>query len=188
VSEGRAEHRLGPYSFELTQEDAKVAASRAGLRAALSGRLSRNHVAPLVAFALLMAFVTILTLTGLIGRRLGDGALILAAIGFMAVRMRAHWRLRGAQKNSLAAMSGLQESGAVVVRLEESGLRIETAAGSRQISFADCRDVEQAGGMIYLWPRKGEPAFVPTRAFADERAAQEFLSFVRAGMKRAAVR
>ena len=79
MSEGRAQQELGPYSFEMTEEDARVAASRAGLRAALSGRLSRNHVAPLVAFALLMAFITILTLTGLIGRRLGDGALILAA-------------------------------------------------------------------------------------------------------------
>jgi hypothetical protein len=188
VSEGRAQQELGPYSFEMTEEDARVAASRAGLRAALSGRLSRNHVAPLVAFALLMAFITILTLTGLIGRRLGDGALILAAIGFMTVRMTAHWRLRGAQKDSLAAMSVLQESAAVVVRLDDWGLRMDTSAGSRQISFADCGDVEQAGEMIYLWPRKGEPAFVPTRAFADARAAQEFLSFVRAGMKRAAVR
>jgi hypothetical protein len=188
VSEGRVGQELGPYSFEMTQEDAKTAASRAGLRAALSGRLSRNHVAPLVAFALLMAFVTILTLTGLIGRRLGDGALILAAIGFMAVRMTAHWRLRGAQKNSLAAMNALRQVGQVVVRLDESGLRIETAAGSRQFAFADCSEAEEAGGMIYLWPRKGEPAFVPTRAFEDEQAAQEFLSFVRAGMKRAAMR
>ena len=188
MSEACDPQELGPYSFEMTEEDAKVAASRAGLRAALAGRLSRNHVAPLVAFALLMAFITILTLTGLIGRRLGDGALILAAIAFMAVRMTAHWRLRGAQKNSLAAMSVLQQAGPVVVRLDGSGLRIETAAASRQFSFVDCGDVELAGRMIYLWPRKGEPAFVPTRAFADEQAAQEFLSFVRAGMKRAATR
>ena len=188
MSDGRAPQELGPYSFEMTEEDAKVAASRAGLRSALSGRLSRNHVAPLVAFALLMAFVTILTLTGLIGRRLGEGALIFAAIAFMAVRMTAHWRLRGAQKSSLAAMSALQKAGAVVVRIDESGLRIETAAASRQFSFVDCGEVEQAGGMIYLWPRKGEPAFVPTHAFADEQAAQEFLSFVRAEVKRAAMR
>src|SRR5580704_13997923 len=135
----------------MTEEDAKVAASRAGLRAALSGRLSRNHVAPLVAFALLMAFVTILTLTGLIGRRLGDGALILAAIGFMAVRMMAHWRLRGAQKKSLAAMSALQKAGPVVVTLDDVGLRLETSAGSRQLLFAECGDVERADEVIYLW-------------------------------------
>jgi hypothetical protein len=188
VSEGRVQSELGPYSFEMTGEDAKVAASRAGLRAALAGRLSRNHVAPLVAFVLFVAFVAILTLTGLIGRRFGEGALILAAIGFMTVRMTAHWRLRGAQKNSLAAMNVLHDAGPVVVRLDDSGLRIETARAARQLSFADCGAVEQAGGMIYLWPRKGEPAFVPTRAFADEQAAQEFLSFVRAGMKRAAMR
>ena len=187
MNEGRGPQELGPFSFEMTQEEAKVAASRAGLRAALSGRLSRNHVAPLVAFALLMTFVTILTLTGLIGRRLGDGALILAAIGFMAVRIAAHWRLRGAQKNSLAAMKTMQECGPVVVRLDESGLRIETGAASRQISFVHGGEVEQADEMIYLWPRNGEPAFVPTRAFADEQAAREFLSFVRAGMKRSAM-
>jgi hypothetical protein len=188
VSEPRTPQELGPYSFEMTPEDAKTAASRAGLRAALSGRLSRNHVAPLVAFALFVAFVAILTLTGLIGRRFGEGALILAAIAFMAARMTAHWRLRGAQKNSLATMNALQKAGPVVVRLDDLGLCLETPAGSRQFSFADCGDVEHAGGMIYLWPRKGEPAFVPTRAFADEQAVQEFLGLVRAGMKRAATR
>jgi hypothetical protein len=188
VSEARAEYQLGPYSFEMTQEDAKVAASRAGLRKALSGRLSRHHVAPLVAFALLMIFVTILTLTGLIGRRLGDGALILAAIGFMAVRMTAHWRLRGAQKSSLAAMNALQKAGPVVVTLDDASLRMATPAGSRQLRFADCGDVERADEMIYLWPRNGEPAFVPTHAFADEQSAQEFLSFIRARVNRAATR
>ena len=179
---------LGPYSFTLTPEEAKTAASRAGLRAALAGRLSRNHVAPLVAFVLFLGFTAILTFTGLISRRLGEGALILAAIVFMATRMAAHWRLRGAQKNSLAAMTALQEAGQVVVTLDQSSLCMETAAGSHQFAFADCEEAEAAGGIIYLWLRKGAPAFIPAHAFASDEAAQAFLAFVRDGIMRAAGR
>jgi hypothetical protein len=175
----------GPYSFALTHEDAKTAAARAGLRATLAGRLSRNHVAPLVAFALFLAFVAILTFTGLLGRRFGEAALLLAAIVFMASRMVAHWRLRGAQKTSLAAAASLHEAGETIVRVDASGLRFENAAGSRRLAFADCDEAENAGGIVYLWPRKGEPAFIPAHAFASEAAAQEFLDWVRHGIRRA---
>ncbi|WP_158816198.1 hypothetical protein [Methylocapsa sp. S129] len=188
MSDAQAPTALGPYSFTLTPEEAKTAASRAGLRSVLAGRLSRNHVAPLVAFALFVAFVVILTLTGLIARRFGEGALILAAIAFMAARMAAHWRLRGAQKSNLAAMTALQEAGQVVVRLDDSGLRMESAGGSRQFAFADCDEAEEAGGIIYLWRRQGAPAFIPAHAFAGDQAAQEFLAFLRDGIRRAARR
>lgn len=173
----------GFVSFAPTLEEAKIAASRAGLRAALAGRLSRNHVAPLVAFALFLAFVAILAFTGLIGRRFGEGALILAAIAFMATRTAAHWRMSRARKNSLAAMTALQQAGAIEVRLESTGLHIETAAGARRLPFSDCVEAEDAGGIFYLWPRAGAPAFVPARAFADEQAAQEFLAALRAGVR-----
>jgi hypothetical protein len=33
--------------------------------------------------------------------------------------------------------------------------------------------------MMYFWPRTGEPAFIPARAFANEQVAQEFLTWVR---------
>jgi hypothetical protein len=178
----------GPYSFALTQEDAKTAAARAGLRATLAGRLSRNHVAPLVAFALFLAFIAILTFTGLLGRRLGEAALLLAAIVFMASRMVAHWRLRGAQKNSLAAAAALHEAGETIVRVDASGLCFDNAAGSRRLAFADCDEAEGAGGIVYLWPRRGEPAFIPAQAFANEAAAQEFLDWVRAKIRRVSAR
>jgi hypothetical protein len=177
---------LGPYAFALSQEEAKTAAGRAALRATLAGRLSRNHVAPLVAFVLFLAFVAILTFTGLLGRRLGEAALLLAAIVFMASRMAAHWRLRGAQKNSLAA--ALYETGETVVRIDASGLRFENTGRSRRLAFADCDEVENAGGIVYLWPRKGEPALIPAHVFASEAAAQEFLNWIRHRIRRASAR
>ena len=33
--------------------------------------------------------------------------------------------------------------------------------------FADCLEAEDAGGLIYLWPRQGAPAIAPTRVFRD---------------------
>jgi hypothetical protein len=185
VSEAEFSAGLGRYSFAPTQEDATTAASRWGLRAALGGRLALHHVAPLVAFALAILFVAILTLTGLIGRGAGEGALILAAIAFMAARLVAHWRLRRARQKSLAAAVAAQADGEVTVHLEDAGLLVETAAGSRRLRFADCVEAELAGGIVYLWPRAGAPAFIPEGAFADEQAAQAFLALLRQGIGRA---
>jgi hypothetical protein len=178
VSENDLLSGLRPCSFALTAQEAKIAASRAGLRAALSGRLSFTHVAPLVGFVLFVTFVAILLFAGLLGRRLGEAALIVGAIAFMASRMAAHWRLRSARKASLAGVIALQKAGQAIIRLDDSGLLVENAAGSRHLAFADCEDAENAGGMIYLWPRNGEPAFIPARAFPSEQAAREFLAIV----------
>jgi len=188
VSESDPPNGLVPCLFELTAQEAKIAASRAGLRAALSGRFSLTHVAPLVGFVLFVAFIAVLATTGLLGRRLAEGALIVGAIAFMASRMAAHWRLRGARESSRAAMIALQKVGQAMVRLDDSGLHIESAAGSRHLAFADCDEAEDAGGIIYLWPRNGEPAFIPARAFPSEQAAREFLGFIRARIARAAKR
>ena len=43
-----------------------------GCAAALKGGLLASHVAPLTAFALIMAFASVLALTGLISRRAGE--------------------------------------------------------------------------------------------------------------------
>lgn len=185
MSESGCPKGLGPCSFTLTAPEAEIAASRAGLRAALSGRLSLTHVAPLVGFVLFITFVAILATTGLLGRRLGEAALIIGALAFMAFRMAAHWRLRGARKSSLAAMAALREVGEATAQLDNSGLHVENAAGSRHLAFADCDEAEEAGGIIYLWPLDGDPAFIPARAFPDEYAAREFLAFARAGVARA---
>lgn len=175
-------------SFAPTQDDAKIAAARAGLRAALAGRLSLHYAAPLVAFALVVAFVAILAFTGLIGRRLAEGALILAAIAFMAARMAAHWGLRRARNQSLAAMTASEDASEIVVRLEAAGLIVDAAAGPRRFDFADCVEAEYAGGFVYLWPRAGAPAFIPMRAFASEEAAQNFAALLRERVRRAAAR
>jgi uncharacterized MAPEG superfamily protein len=188
VREERSPAKLGPYSFTLTPEDARTAASRAGLRAALAGRLSRHHVAPLAAFALFIAFVVIATFAGFVGRRFGEGALLLGAIAFMAARLTAHWRLRRAQKRSMAATRAWREIGEVAVSLDDAGLHMQSAGRARLFAFADCDEAEEVDGIIYLWRREDEPAFIPTQAFASEQAAQEFLALVREGIKDAAKR
>ena len=188
MSESDPSNGPEPCSFALTAQEAEIVASRSGLRAALSGRLSLAHVAPLVGFALFIAFVAILAATGLLGRRLGEAALIIGALAFMASRMAAHWRLRGARRSSLATVAVLREVGEATARLDASGLHVESAAGSRHLAFADCDEAENASGIIYLWPRKGDPAFIPARAFPSEQAARDFLAFARAGVARAVKR
>ena len=46
---------FGPYAFTLAPAEAEAAAARVGLRTALKGGLLASHVAPLTAFALIMA-------------------------------------------------------------------------------------------------------------------------------------
>ena len=186
--EGEAPAGVARLSFAPTQEEAAIVAARAGLRAGLRGRLSLYHVAPLVAFGLALAFIAILAFTGLIGRRFAEVALILAAAAFMAARMTAHLSLRRARNRSLAATAGPRDGGEVIVRLEEGGLAVDAGAGSRQIEFADCVEAEYAGGFVYLWPRNGAPAFIPTRAFSSEQDARTFAALLSERVRAAAKR
>jgi hypothetical protein len=179
VSVGEAPFDAARYRFAPTPEDAAVAAARAGLRGALRGRLSLHHTAPLVAFALILLFVAILAFTGLMGRRLAEVLLILAALAFMATRMAAHWGLRRARRQSLAEIAAPDDAGETVVRLDEAGLVVERAAAMRRLDFAACVEAEYAGGIVYLWPRAGAPAFIPSRAFEDEAAAEAFAALLR---------
>jgi hypothetical protein len=176
------------YRFAPTPEEAAVAAARAGVRSALRGRLSLHHAAPLVAFALILLFVAILAFTGLMGRRLAESLLILAAIVFMASRLAAHWGFWSARKRSLAEVGAPDDDGEVVVSLDETGLVLESAAGPRHFDFAACVEAEYAGGMVYLWPRVGAPAFIPARAFESEAAAEVFAALLRERVRSAAGR
>ena len=142
------------------------------------------HVAPLVGFALFLLFAAILAFTGLIGRRFVEAALILAAIAFMISRMAAHWRLRSAQKTSSAAMFQWRQAGEATVQVDDIGVHLVSPAGSRQLAFADCGDIEYAGQILYLWPRLGEPICIPGTAFPDEKGIEEFLAYARARMPR----
>jgi hypothetical protein len=44
------------------------------------------------------------------------------------------------------------------------------------LRYADCEQAEDAGGLIYIWPRNGVPIVVPTRAMADAEEAARLLS------------
>jgi hypothetical protein len=44
------------------------------------------------------------------------------------------------------------------------------------LRYADCEQAEDAGGLIYVWPRSGVPIVVPTRAVADAEEAARLLS------------
>ncbi len=81
---------FGPYAFTLAPAEAEAAAARLGLRQALNGGLLASHVAPLTAFVLIMAFASVLALTGLVSRRAGEITLMLAALAFMIQRLMTH--------------------------------------------------------------------------------------------------
>lgn len=174
----------GPRAFELTPEEARIAAARAGLRRALEGRLTLGHFAPLVAFVLAMAFIAILTTTSLVGRRHGEIALLLAIGAFMVQRLTTRRRLATARRLSQREIETLRASGPLVARLDETGLSLAAAASTIRWTFAECREIEDAGGLVYLWPASGAPAVLPTRAFADAEEAARFVDFVRARVPR----
>jgi hypothetical protein len=164
---------FGPYAFTLSLAEADAAAARAGLRTALKGGLLMGHVAPLTAFALIMAFTSVLALTGFISRRAGEATLILAAAAFMIQRLVTHWRIRRARREGRAAIGRLQSAQALTATFENETLSLEVDGRTMRLRYADCEEAEDAGGLIYVWPRHGAPIVVPTRAFADgEEAAR----------------
>ena len=44
------------------------------------------------------------------------------------------------------------------------------------VRYADCEEAEDAGGLIYVWPRDGGPIVVPTRVLADADEAARLVS------------
>ena len=109
----RPPNSFGPYAFTLAPAEAEAAAARLGLRTALKGGLLTSHVAPLTAFALVMAFATVLALTGLISRRAGEATIILAAAAFMIQRLASHWRISRARSDGQAAIGRLRSAAAL---------------------------------------------------------------------------
>jgi hypothetical protein len=167
---------FGPYVFTLAPAEAEAAAARAGLRTALKGGLLTSHVAPLTAFALVMAFATVLALTGLISRRAGEATIILAAAAFMIQRLASHWRIRGARSAGQAAIGPLRSAGALKATFGDEALSFEMDGRTLNLNYADCEQAEDAGGLIYIWPRNGVPIVMPTRAMADADEAARLLS------------
>ena len=167
---------FGPYAFTLEPAEAEAAAARAGLRRALKGGLLISHVAPLTAFALIMAFASVLALTGLISRRAAEATIILAAAAFMIQRLANHWRIRSARSEGQAAIGRLQSAGAVTATFGDEALSFDMDGRTVNLRYADCEQAEDAGGLIYVWPRNGVPIVVPTRAVADAEEAARLLS------------
>ena len=163
---------FGPYAFTLAPAEAEAAAARVGLRAALRGGLTLSHHAPLAAFALVLLFASILALTGFISRRAGELTFIIAAAAFMIQRLATHWRIWRARQGGKAAIGGLQGDGALTTTIDDDGVTQAGAGRNVRLDYADCEDAEDAGGLIYLWPREGSPIVLPTRALRPGEAAR----------------
>jgi hypothetical protein len=167
---------FGPYTFSLTDEEARAGASRLALRRGLAGAFERLHVVPLAVFVLILAFVSILAFTGLIGRRAAEAALIVSAIVFMAARFYAHWRLRAAQKASLAATKKLRDAGEMRLTVDDDSATLTAREQIGRCEFSNRAVVEDGGGLIYFWPEKGDPFFAPTRVFGRDGDAGAFVA------------
>jgi hypothetical protein len=171
MSAGDGAGSFGPYAFALTPAEAEAAAARFGLRSALRGGLIANHLAPLAIFILLMLFASILALAGFIGRRAAEATILFAAAAFMIQRLATHRRIQRARRSGRGAIASL-EAGALTVTVEDDGVAFTGAKRARRLAYADCEDAEDAGGLLYLWPRDGAPIVLPTRALADGEAAR----------------
>ncbi len=162
---------FGPYACALTPAEAEAAAARFGLRSGLRGGLTASHLAPLATFILAMLFASILALTAFISRRAGEATVLLAAAAFMIQRMATHWRIERARSAGRAAIASLEAEGALTATIDDDGVTLAGGGRPRRLDYADCEEAEDAGGLIYLWPRDGAPIVLPARALADGEAA-----------------
>ena len=175
---------FGPYAFSLTVDEARIAAARTGLRRALAGGLTAAHLAPLAAFVLAILFVAALALTGLVGRRPAEAALLICAAAFLVQRLATRRRFFVSRRVAEAQIERLRAAGPLVLSIDADGLRLEGGPASTRWRFADCLEAENAGGLVYLWPRQGAPAIAPTRIFRDETEASRFAQFLRSRLPR----
>jgi hypothetical protein len=167
---------FGPYAFTLAPAEAEAAAARLGLRVALRGGLLARHLAPLATFALILVFASALAVTGLISRLAGEATLILAAAAFMIQRLGTHWRIRKARREGRAAIARLRSAGALTASFDSDSLSLNVNGLTQHLSYSDCEEAEDAGGLIYVWLRDGVPIVVPTRALADVGEAARLVS------------
>ena len=115
-----------------------------------------------------MVFTAILAFTGLIRRRPGEIALLLAAAAFMIHRLWTRRRFLQARRAAPTWTERVRAAGSVVARHRRGrAWRSKAPILSRRWRFSDGLEIEDAGGMVYLWPPSGDPAFWPTRAYAQ---------------------
>ena len=168
-----------PLEFELTEEEAAVAAARAAWRLSLADGLLARHLAPLAAFLLAVTFAAILGLTGLISRRAAEIALIAAAAAYMIYRMWTRRRFLAARRRANAWADELRRAGLARLTLDEEGFRLTGAGLDRALAFAQGLEVEQVSGLVYVWPRAGLPLVWPRRAHGDDLEADAAFALAR---------
>ena len=117
-------------------------------------------------------FASILALTGFISRRAGEATVLLAAAAFMIQRLATHWRIVRARKLGRTAIANLAEDGALSARIDDTGVTLEGGGRSRRLDYADCEEAEDAGGLVYFWPRDGAPVVLPSRTLGDGDAGR----------------
>lgn len=170
---------LPPIAFELTDEEAGLAAHRAGWRLALEGRLGPAHRAPLAIFAAYLAGLAALSWTQALGERPIAAALLVGAIAFASWRTAQHWRLRRALASAWSAMNALRQAGPIVVEIAHEGVSLRSADARRAWRYADCREAEIVGQLLYIWPTGAMPLVAPLRAMGETEPATA-LEFIRA--------
>ena len=170
---------MNPVEFELTEQEAAVAGSRAAWRLSLADGLLARHLAPLAAFFLALTFAAILGLTGLVSRRADEIALIAAAAAYMIYRLWTRRRFLAARRLAGAWAQQIRAAAPARLALDEAGLRLTGAGLDRAWTFAEGLEVESVSGLVYVWPRAGLPLVWPTRAHADAQEAEAFLALIR---------
>jgi hypothetical protein len=168
-----------PIEFALSQEEANVAASRFAWRASLAEGLLARHLAPLAAFALVITFAAILGLTGLVGRRSAEIALLASAAAYMAYRLWSRRRFLKARRSADVWAESVRAAAPCRLSVDAQGLRLEATSLSRQWRWADGLEVEEVSGLVYVWPAQGDPLVWPLRV--DGAGALAALARGRAG-------
>jgi hypothetical protein len=159
----------GPtLEFSLTQEETNVAASRFAWRFSLGQDLLARHLAPLAAFALAITFAALLGLTGLIGRRAAETALLLSAGAYMLYRLWTRRRFLTARRAALVWGETMRAAAPVRLSLDAQGLRLDASSQCWKWRWVDGLEVEEISGLVYVWPAEGEPLVWPTRAEGSE--------------------
>jgi hypothetical protein len=168
---------MTPLVFELTDEEAQVAGSRAAWRASLSGGLLAQHLAPLAAFMLAVLFAAILGWTGLISRRAAEIALIAFAAAYMIYRLWTRRRFLGLRRAALAWAQAQRAPARLT--LDEAGFRLTAPGRDGTWAFAEGLEIEAVAGLVYVWPRRGWPLVWPSRAHGGDGEAAAFLAYAR---------
>ena len=179
---GDASQAYGPYAFTLEPHEIDAVAARHGLRSALGGGLTASHHAPLAAFALTLLFAAILAKTDLISRRAGEVAFLLAALAFMVQRLLTHRRIWRARTLGRVEVERLLAGRPMTMTIGDRAISESGGGSPRRLPLVDCREAEEAGGLVYLWGRDGAPFVLPDRVLPEGEAAR-IVAWVRDGIR-----